>query len=140
MIKNKIYTFYYFYYTYTQLPVYQVRLDKTTTRARDSCVRSAPGCLRRKSANNVRWGLGLLVKYRGKFIYICKRHHLDHCKPPTPRQATLGRAPDSQQSGPGLDPIVWRRSDMVCIQRGRQRSKFSSGSSSVSLGRGCQSQ
>lgn len=44
----------------------------------------------------------LFVKYRGNFIYICKRHHLEYCKPPTPRRATLGCAPDSPQSGPGV--------------------------------------
>lgn len=53
-------------------------------------------------------GRFVFVKYRGSFIYICKRHHLEYCKPPTPRRATLGCAPDSQQSGPGLDPIVNR--------------------------------
>lgn len=69
------------------------------------------------------------------FIYICKRHHLESCKPPTPRRATLGCAPDSQQSGPGSDPIAWKENDRVCKQSGRLRSKFSSGSSSVSLGK-----
>ncbi len=70
---------------------------------RDSCVQSAPGCLKRKSPNNVgERGEGFsLVKYRGSFIYICKRHHLEYCKPATPRWATLGCSPDSQQSGPG---------------------------------------
>ena len=81
-----------------------------------------------------REGRVILVKYRGNFIYICKRHHLEYCKPPTPRRATLGCAPESQQSGPGSDPIAWKENDRVCKQSGRQRSKFSSGSSSVSLG------
>lgn len=60
-----------------------------------------------------------LVMNRGDFIYICKRHHLEYFKPPTPRRATLGRAPDSQQSGPGWIPPFTK---FVYKEGGRGRS------------------
>lgn len=73
----------------------------------------------------------IFVMCRVNFIYTCKRHHLEYCKPPTPHWAAVGCAPDSpNKPGPGGCWIPSFRGegggDMVCIQRGRRRSKFSS--------------
>lgn len=73
---------------------------------RDGCVISTWLPPERKSLNNVRERGLVFGLCWGCFIYMCKRRHLENCKPPTPHQAAPGWAPESQQSGPGQSRSV----------------------------------